>query len=93
MPDVGILRVAGDAADVIGFTEDHPGPLDHPLAGVGQQDVPRAPFDERDAELLLELHDLGRQRRLTDEARLGGLAEMTVIVDCDQILEIAQVHR
>ena len=90
---LGVLGVAGDAADRVGLPEDHPGPLDHPLAGVGQEDVARAPLDEGDAELLLELHDLGRQRRLADEARLGGPAEMAVVGHGDQVLEIAQVHR
>ena len=71
-----------------------PGPLD---------DLARRPsvsmtwrgsaLDQLDAELLLQLLDLGRQRRLADEARLGGPAEVAVVGHGDQVLEIAQVHR
>ena len=42
---------------------------------------------------LLELLDLGRQRRLADEAGLGGPAEVAVLGHGDQVLEVAEVHR
>ena len=41
---------------------------------------------------LLELLDLGRQRRLADEARLGRPAEVAVVGHGDEVLEVAQVH-
>ena len=41
---------------------------------------------------LLELLDLRRQRRLADEAGLGGAAEVPVLGHGDQVLEVAQVH-
>ena len=72
--------------------EHDPRPLDDPLARVGQQHLPRVAFDQLDAELLLQLLDLGRQRRLAHEAGLGGLAEVAVLGHRDEILQVAQVH-
>ena len=93
MPDSGSWAWRAMLADVVGLAEDHPGPLHDLLAGVGEQDVARAALDERDAELLLQLLDLRRQRRLADEARLGRPAEVAVVGHGDQVLEVAQVHR
>ena len=74
--------------------EDDPGPLDDPLAGLGQQrswrglrSISSTPSSR------LELLDLGRQRRLADEAGLGGPAEVAVLGDGDEVAEVAQVHR
>ena len=46
------------------------------------------PLDEGDAEQGLELAQARRQRRLRDEAGLGGLAEMAVLAERDEVLEL-----
>ena len=92
LPDSGSWAWRAMLADVLGLAEDDPGPLDHPLARVGEHDLARVALDELDAELALELLDLGRQRRLADEAGLGGPAEVAVLGDGDEVPEIAQVH-
>ena len=48
-------------------------------------DLARVALDQLDAELLLELLDLGRQRRLAHEAGLGGPAEVAVVGDGHQV--------
>ena len=62
------------------------------LAGGGQGDALGLALDQRHAEVFLELADLRRQGRLADEAALGGLAEMTLVGQGDQVTEITQVH-
>ena len=38
---LGVVGLVGDARMLSASLEDHPGPLDHPLAGVGEHDVAR----------------------------------------------------
>ena len=44
-----------------------------------------AALDQLDAELLLQLLDLGGQRRLAHEAGLGGPAEVAVVGHGDEV--------
>ena len=92
LPDSGSLARRAMSTDVVGLAEQDPGPLDDLLAGVGQHDVAGVALDELDAELALELLDLGRQRGLADEAGLGGAAEVAVVGHGDEVVEVAQVH-
>ena len=66
--------------------------IDDPCAGVGQAHEPGRPLDQFHAELGLELLELDGQRRLGDEARLGGTTEVAVIGDRHQVLQVAEVH-
>jgi len=60
-----------------------------------RRDGDRAPFalEDAHAEFSLQLEDLAAQRRLADVAGRRSAAEVTVVGDGDDILEIAQVHR
>ena len=49
-------------------------------------------LEQRDAEQLLELAQLHRERRLADAAGLGGAAEMPVLGDGQQVAEVTEVH-
>ena len=48
-------------------------------AGLGQDHLAGPPLDQVDAEVLLQLADLHRERRLGHGAGLGGLAEVPVL--------------
>ena len=50
-------------------------------------DAARA-LDEGDADQRLELAQAGRERRLGDEAAFGGLAEVAIVAQRDEILEL-----
>jgi hypothetical protein len=77
---------------VLGLGEEHAGSGHDLLAGGREQDVARAPLDQLDAELGFQLLQLRRQRGLADEARLGRLAEVAVVGDGDEVLEVAEVQ-
>ena len=89
---LGVGGPAGDVADVVGLAQHHPGTFHDRLADVGQHDLPGAALDQLHAELVLQLLQLGRQRRLADEARLGGATEVAVVRNGDQVPEVLQVH-
>ena len=72
--------------------DDAPRAFGGVAAGGGQHHPARRAFDQRHAEFILELLDLGRQRRLADEAGCGGAAEMFVVGERNQVLQIAQIH-
>ena len=92
MPDSGSFVRRAICADLLDLVQHFARALRDLAADFGQQHLARRALDERDAELFLELLDLRRQRRLADEARLGGAAEMLVFGERDQISEVAQVH-
>jgi len=50
------------------------------------------PFEQGDAELFLELHDLPAQGRLRDVQRLGGAADIAGFGDGNEIADLAQVE-
>ena len=68
------------------------GPRDQQVAGVGDRDPPRGAFDERQAELLLELLDLLRERGLGDVLPLRRTGEALFVGKRDQVPELAQFH-
>ena len=49
-------------------------------------------LEHPDAQFLLELEDLAAEGRLTDVAGRGGPAEMAVIGDGDDIVQVSEVH-
>src|SRR3546814_8917575 len=60
--------------------------------GRGQHHLARRAFDQRHAQFLLQLADLGGERGLADEARRRGAAEVQVLGEGDEVLEVTQVH-
>ena len=73
------------------------GPLEHLLgpardlkAGLGQHHVVRPPLDQGDAEFVLQVADLHRERRLGHRTGLGGLAEVAMRRQGGQIPQLFQ---
>ena len=60
-------------------------------AGV-HRDLVAAPLEEQHAELVLELLDRDRQRRLGNEAGVGGAAEVALARHGHDVLELGQGH-
>ena len=58
------------------------------LAERREADDAAGPLDQGDAEQGLQLAEAGRQRRLRHEAGVGGLPEMAVLPQRDEILEL-----
>ena len=90
--DSGSLKDWATSRMVAASREDGAGPLDDLLAGAGEQHLAGVALDQLDAELGLELLELGRQGRLADVAGLGGPAEVAVLVDGDEVLQVPEVH-
>ena len=86
--DLSRQRVAigpGNFHDRIGFLQ-HDTRTSHDLfAGLGQCHASGLSFDERHAEVFLELANLRRKRRLADETFRGGLAEVSLIGERDEV--------
>src|SRR5262245_45079776 len=59
-----------------GVADDAPRPVEHALAFRREALEARTPLHEQHTERILELLDAGRERRLTDAAGFGGVAEM-----------------
>ena len=88
-------RVPGAARggrDVGGGGECAAGVIDDRRRAAGDADDAAFAFEQPHAQRLLELEDLAAERRLTDVAGRGGAAEMAVIRDGDDILQVSQVH-
>ena len=87
-----VARAARRRGDFGDRRQRAPGVLDDRLGA--RRDGDRAPLalEDAHAEFRLQLEDLAAQRRLADVAGRRGAAEMTVVGDGDDILEIAQVH-
>ena len=82
--------VARELGQVARGSEHALGAPRHLRAGVGQDHLARAPLDQFDAEVLLELADLHRQRRLRHRTGLRGLAEVPVLGERGQISQLLQ---
>ena len=67
--------------------------LDDPLADRRDRDLALAALEQRRAELLLELLDRDRQRRLADEALARRAAEAALLRDRDDVAQLVQRHR
>lgn len=70
------------------FGHDHPRPRGSLLAGRGQHHLARCAFHQRQAQLFFQLADLRGQRGLADEAGGGSPAEMLVVGQGYQVLQI-----
>src|SRR6185437_12258994 len=87
-----ILVAMRDVSDLLDFVQHLARARHDLLADVGQQDLARRALHQCHAEFVLELLDLGGQGRLADEACLGGAAEVLVVGEGNEVMEIAQVH-
>lgn len=89
------LRIAAAPRGLAHFLhvgDDPPRALGGVAAGRRQHHPPRRALHQRHAQFLLQLADLGRERRLTDEAGRGGSSEMPMIGKSDEVSEVTQVH-
>ena len=92
-PELAGERLAGRAhhvRQILGLAQDPLRLFRHPDAERGEAHHAPRPLDEHHADQRLELLDSGRKGRLGDEARLRGAAEMAVVAQRDQILELLQ---
>ena len=71
-----------------GIADDAARPFQHPLAFRRQPLEARAALDQHDAELVLQLLDRGRKRRLGDAAALGRPAEMLLLGERDEEFQL-----
>ena len=72
--------------------EDCVGPLENAFAIGGQPVETLTTLHNRNAQLLLELADAPRQRRLADVARLSRPGEVLLPGQGDEILELSDIH-
>ena len=76
--------------DLVHLAQDAAGPLDDPLAVVGEPAL--GPVDERRAELALEAGDVARHVRLHREQGPGRGGERAVVGDRHERRQLADVH-
>ena len=62
------------------------------LAGLGRDDLLADAVEERLADLVLELADLVRERRLGDVHALGGAGEAEALGEGDEVAKMPQLH-
>ena len=80
-------------AGAIDGRENTPRFLEHDLARDSQRHTPRGPIQQLRADLLLELRDLVRHRRLRHIANAGSSGEMTELGDGHERLQMGKIHR
>ena len=73
-----------------GVADDLAGPVQRALALRGEPAIARAAAHELHAELLFELLDAGRQRRLGQAEARGGAAEVLLSGERDEHFELGQ---
>lgn len=59
----------------------------------GRQQAFTAALEQGDVEILLQLTDLLRQRRLRDRQALSRTADMAFFVDRDEITQLFEIHK
>ena len=94
-PQLAAERVAmllGDLHEFVRIAQHARGLGDDGLSHRRQHHPAVAPLDQRHAESLFQLLDLGGQGRLADKTGVGGAAEVTMLGNRHQVLKIAQVH-
>jgi hypothetical protein len=62
------------------------------LAGVGQCDRAAVASEQRESQVSLEQPDLFGERRLGDVQQLGGVREVQLLGDGDEVPQVAQMH-
>ena len=91
-PAQSLVDLLDAAAHVLGLGEHAMGMLERELALRREADEAMAALDDRRAELLFELADRRRQRRLGHMARRRRSAEMLFARERDEIFELAKDH-
>jgi hypothetical protein len=91
-PGERVARAARRRGDFGDRRQRAPRVLDDRLGARRDRDGAALALEDAHAEFRLQLEDLTAQRRLADVAGRRGAAEVTVVGDGDDILEIAQVH-
>ena len=89
---VAAFALLRDGLDARRLVERAPRLRDDLGADLRELDAALAALEHAHAELLLDVLDRGRQARLAHERALGGAAEMLLVGDGDQILELRQCH-
>ena len=84
--------VAREREDLVAFAQHVPRACHDLLADLRELDVLRMALDQLYAQILLELLELCRQRRLAHERALCRAAEMTGIGQRNQVLEVLEIH-
>jgi len=72
--------------------EDTAGSRDDLLTCFGERDLLRLPLDELHAEVLLQLLELGGERRLAHERAPRGAAEMPLVCERDEVAEVLELE-
>ena len=80
-------------AGAIDRSENAPRFLEHDLACDGERHAPRGAIQQLRADVLLELRNLLRDRRLRDIADARRAREMTELGDRDERLHMGKGHR
>ena len=83
-------RAAASCDEVVYVAQDDSRSFDRLGAGAREEHLPRRPLEQAGAEPSLELADLGAQARLTDAAGLRSPAEVTVLLERDEILQLLE---
>ena len=91
-PDSGSVAWRGDAVDVVDLAEDHPRPLHHRFAGLGQQDLTRFRSTSSTPSSFSSFFTCMDSVGWRHEAGAGRLAEVPVVGEGDEVLQIAKVH-
>ncbi len=86
------MFVAGQRDDLVALLQDAAGQRQDLGAALGQRYAPRLSLDQLHAQVVFQLLQLRRQRRLTDEGAFGGLAEVLGVGQGHEIPQVAQVH-
>jgi hypothetical protein len=73
--------------------EDRPGALGEDLSGLGRHDSAARPQQQVHAELLLELGDRLRERRLRHVEPLGGATEVLLLHHREEVAQMPQLDR
>ncbi len=87
-----ILRLLGDAFYAFQLVEHAPCLLDHAFADRGNRDLGLAAFEQRDAEFFFQLLDRHAERRLRNEADLGGAPEVFFARQRHDVAEFGEGH-
>jgi hypothetical protein len=72
--------------------EDRPGVLEEALAGGQQAHASRGALEQGGAELVLEAADLPGQRRLREVQAPRGAADVLLLGDGDEVVELREAH-
>ncbi|MNC54747.1 hypothetical protein D3C75_1042420 [compost metagenome] len=72
--------------------EQRPGPGQHAFTGLGKAFEALASYHQLQAQFVLQVAQAHGQGRLSDMATCSGLPEVSSLFQCDQELELLDVH-